>query len=279
MALDNQEATIFVGRTIRYAQTEATAAQNGGLTYSIREADNSPVQTGFQLYMIPHVIPQSNKIMMTLIPEAEQLVGTDPNLPGFQVFTSGAGTPNEVSIALPQVASATLVTTLLLESGHTAVIGGLITEQCANRVNKVPVLGDVPFLSFFFKSQSLTKTSENLIIFITPRVVRDSCDIDRMVSEETARRQKAIEEEIEHVYLGVKEEPLYWERKCGEMDPCYRHPPYLLNGQSSCPCPDSRPSEIQAPCDPNRTAPMPQTPVEHLEEHQDGGAAPESRPN
>ena len=226
MALDNQEATIFVGRTIRYAQTEATAAQNGGLQYAIREADNSPVQTGFQLYMVPHVIPNSNRIMMTLIPEAEQLVGTDVNVPGFQVFRSGEGTPNEVSIALPQVASATLITTLLLESGHTAVIGGLVTEQDTCRINKVPVLGDVPFLSFFFKSNQRSKVQENLIVFITPRIVRDACDIDRAVSEETQRRQKAIEEEIEHVYLGVKSEKVYWDRECFEVEPSYRKPPF-----------------------------------------------------
>ncbi len=222
MALDNQEATIFVGRTIRYAQTEASAAQNGGLTYSIKEADNSPVQTGFQLYMIPHVIPGSNKIMMTLIPEAEQLVGNsdDPRLAGFQIFKSGEGTPNEVSIALPQVASSTLVTTLLIESGHTAVIGGLITETETERVNKVPILGDIPFLDFFFKSTKKARVQESLIIFITPRIVRDSGEVDQLVDAETLRRQKAVEEEIEKIYFGVKLTPPSWklEKEGGKAD-------------------------------------------------------------
>jgi type II secretory pathway component GspD/PulD (secretin) len=270
MALDNQEATIFVGRTIRYAQTEATAAQNGGLTYSIREADNSPVQTGFQLYMIPHVIPQSNKILMTLIPEAEQLVGTDPLLPGFQVFTSGEGTPNEVSIALPQVASATLVTTLLIESGHTAVIGGLVTEQDACRVNKVPVLGDIPFLNFFFKNTQKTKNQENLIIFITPRIVRDSCEIDRVVSEETTRRQKAIEEEIENIYLGVKNESPYWER--GYCEPTYLRAPY---SRTECPPADCQPPE--PPCEQIETPAVEPEPLPPAGETE--GGTPESRPN
>jgi type II secretory pathway component GspD/PulD (secretin) len=270
MALDNQEATIFVGRTIRYAQTEATAAQNGGLQYAIREADNSPVQTGFQLYMVPHVIPNSNRIMMTLIPEAEQLVGTDPNVPGFQVFRSGEGTPNEVSIALPQVASATLITTLLLESGHTAVIGGLVTEQDTCRINKVPVLGDVPVLGFFFKSNQRSKVQENLIVFITPRIVRDACEIDRAVSEETQRRQKAIEEEIEHVYLGVKGEEVYWERGRYEFDCEYRRPPY-----SSTAC------DVE-PCEEKALEPITTEKVEVLEEPKPVPApvdpAPESRP-
>lgn len=202
MALDNQEATIFVGRTIRYAETQAEAAQSGGLTFSIKEAQGSPVQTGFQLYMIPHVVPGTDKIMMTLIPEAEQLVGrsSDPNLQGFQIFTSGAGTPNEVSIALPQVASSTMVSTLMLQSGHTAVIGGMVTESETERINKFPVLGDIPVLDFFFKNKSRAKQNETLLIFITPRILRDRDDLERIVKAEDLLRQKQIEAENERIF-------------------------------------------------------------------------------
>jgi type II secretory pathway component GspD/PulD (secretin) len=208
LALDNQEATIFVGRTIRFAQTEAEQGQAGGLTYSIKEAANSPVQTGFQLYMIPHIIPGTNKIMMTLIPEAEQLVGrsSDPNLAGFQIFTSGEGTPNEVSIALPQVASSTMVSTMLLESGYTAVIGGLITESETENINKIPVLGDIPILDFFFKSVKKNKVRESLLIFITPRILRDHDSFEQLVRLEEQRRQKAVEAEYETLLNGKKVE-------------------------------------------------------------------------
>ncbi len=204
LALDNQEATIFVGRTVRFAQTEAEQGQAGGLTFSIKEAQNSPVQTGFQLYMIPHIIPGTNKIMMTLIPEAEQLIGrsSDPNLQGFQIFRSGEGTPNEVSIALPQIASSTMVSTMLLESGHTAVIGGLITESETENVNKIPILGDIPILDFFFSSKKKTKVRESLLIFITPRILRDTDSLDRAVRLEEQRRQRAIESEYEALFTG-----------------------------------------------------------------------------
>jgi general secretion pathway protein D len=202
LALDNQEATIFVGRTIRFAETQAQSNQSGGLTYSIKEAANSPVQTGFQLYMVPHIIPGSNKIMMTVIPEAEQLVGRspDPNLAGFQIFKSGEGTENEVQIALPQVASSTLVTTLMLESGQTAVIGGLITESEAETVRKLSLLGDIPLLGFFFKSVNKSKVNESLLIFITPRIIRDSSSFARFLDEENRRRQQAIEQEMESIF-------------------------------------------------------------------------------
>ncbi|HMS18212.1 MAG TPA: hypothetical protein PKA37_15315, partial [Planctomycetota bacterium] len=202
LALDNQEATIFVGRTIRFAETQAQSNQSGGLTYSIKEAANSPVQTGFQLYMVPHIVPGTNKIMMTVIPEAEQLVGRspDPNLAGFQIFKSGEGTENEVQIALPQVASSTLVTTLMLESGQTAVIGGLITESEAETTRKLPLLGDIPLLGFFFKSVNKSKVNESLLIFITPRIIRDSSSFARFLDDENRRRQQAIEQEMETIF-------------------------------------------------------------------------------
>lgn len=202
LALDNQEATIFVGRTIRYAETEAQSNQSGGLTFSIKEAANSPVQTGFQLFMVPHVVPGTNKIIMTVVPEAEQLVGrsSDPDLAGFQIFTSGQGTVNEVSIALPQVSASTLVSTLMLDSGETAVIGGLITEQEAETVNKLPILGDIPILGFFFKSVSKSVVNESLYIFITPRIIRDGESYAQILQEAESKRQAAIEGEVERIW-------------------------------------------------------------------------------
>ncbi|MEZ6197624.1 MAG: hypothetical protein R3F20_18170 [Planctomycetota bacterium] len=203
IALDNQEATIFVGQTVRFAQTEATEGQAGGLTFTIKEAQNSPVQTGFQLYLVPHVIPGTNKVMMTVIPEAEQLVGSssNPNVPrGFDEFTSGEGTQNEVRIALPQIASSTLVTTMMLESGETAVIGGLITESETQRINKIPVLGDIPILNFFFRYEETSRTRESLIIFITPRIIRDSDTVDQLLREEDMKRRRMIEDEVEKIF-------------------------------------------------------------------------------
>ncbi len=202
IALDNQEATIFVGRTVRFAQTEAVEGQGGGLTFAIREADNSPVQTGFQLFMVPHVIPGTNKIRLDVIPEAETLVGrsTDPNSPaGFDRFTSGTGA-NQVSIDLPQLASQTLITSMMLESGQTAVIGGLITESQSEKINKVPILGDIPILGFFFKHEEMSTTRESLMIFITPRIIRDADTVESLIRAENDRRMEAIRAETDRIF-------------------------------------------------------------------------------
>ena len=199
MCLDNQEATIFVGTTIRFAETSAESAQSGGLQFSIKEAANSPVQTGFQLFMVPHIVPGTNKIMMTVIPEAEQLTGSSTTLPGFVTFTSGEG-PGAVSIDLPEVSSQTLVSTLMLESGETAVIGGLITERENTKVNKVPFLGDLPVLGWFFKSEKRTKVTQSLFIFITPRIIRDTETYNAILMEMDRKRMDAIEREMEAIF-------------------------------------------------------------------------------
>jgi type II secretory pathway component GspD/PulD (secretin) len=168
---DNEEATIFVGETIRFAETEAEAAQAGGLQFSIEEATNSPVDTGFQLLIHPRVVKGTDEVILTLIPKSEELVGTTSPIPGFDRFGTGVNT-----IDLPQTSSRTVVTSLKLHNGDTAVIGGLIVNNEVERTNKVPFFGDIPFLGYFFKNKFTDILEQNLLIFATVTIVRDIND-------------------------------------------------------------------------------------------------------
>lgn len=67
-----------------------------------------------------------------------------------------------------------LDTTVLIPSGNTLVMGGLIQDQKRNGSTKVPILGDIPGLGFFFRSASKELDRQNLTIFITPTVVKDT---------------------------------------------------------------------------------------------------------
>ncbi len=196
LTLDNQAATIFVGETIRYAQTDAEQGQAGGLTYSISEAENSPTQTGFQMLVIPHVIPGSNKIMMTVIPQQKTLTGTSAEQPGFNVFRGGTGA-NEVQIALPQEASATVVTHMLLESGETAVLGGLLTNLESKTVQGVPLLMDLPIVGWLFKNEKTSENKEHLIILITPHVLRGAEERRASLSDEVRQVQDRMRAEYQ----------------------------------------------------------------------------------
>lgn len=65
-------------------------------------------------------------------------------------------------------------TEVLVENGGTVVIGGIYEQTEINRVNKVPVLGDVPYLGAMFRSTSRTSNKTELLVFLTPRVVTDT---------------------------------------------------------------------------------------------------------
>ncbi len=205
LALDNHPATIFVGETIRFAQVQAEQGQAGGLRVGIEEADNSPVQTGFQLMIVPHIIPGTRKIMMTVIPEEESLSGTSAEMPGFDVFTSGAGT-SQATIALPRVASRTVVTNIMLESGKTAVFGGLLFDTETETINKVPILGDIPILGYLFKNETKSRVRNNLIIFITPTIIEDSGGTLDLLSEDLRSGRKNLKESFPRLFMSGRQE-------------------------------------------------------------------------
>jgi type IV pilus assembly protein PilQ len=202
IVLDHQEATIFVGETIRYAQARAEQGQAGGLQLVVEEAPNSPVQTGFQLLCIPHIIPGTDKVIMDIIPQSTSLSGSGAsNLapPGFDVFTVGAGTGGAGSIALPRVASSTIGTKVLLRSGQTAVLGGLTTETNAETETALPFLGDIPVLGWLFKNRTTQKTKQSLIVFVTPQIIRAPEEVEanmRAVLDEKRARMQSLHDQI-----------------------------------------------------------------------------------
>jgi type II secretory pathway component GspD/PulD (secretin) len=67
-----------------------------------------------------------------------------------------------------------LDTTVLIPSGNTLVLGGLIQDQTRDSSTKVPILGDIPFLGFFFRHSTKELERGNLTVFITPTVVKDT---------------------------------------------------------------------------------------------------------
>lgn len=186
LALDNTEATIFIGDSVRYARTTAATNQNGGLEFSVEEDPNSPVNVGFQLLVIPHVIPGEQKIRMTVIPQRRALNGTGP-LPGFDRITVSGQ-----SIDLPRVQSSTLVTHMILRDNQTAVIGGLLEDREVERVDKVPFLGDLPILGVLLQGKEHTKVKDHLLITITPRIVTGSDATNCSISDELSGRSQRV---------------------------------------------------------------------------------------
>ncbi|HZN60947.1 MAG TPA: hypothetical protein VFC90_00950 [Planctomycetota bacterium] len=176
---DNTGSTIFVGEEVPYAESKVEQTANGGLAFTIGEGARSPVKIGFQLMVIAKVKKESNQVELTIIPQNEFLSGTSTGIgivPGFERFIlAGASSIGEsLSIDLPRISNTTLMTTLLIENGRTAILGGLKTERTSYEDKKVPFLGDLPLIDFLFKQRNDSVRKETLLIFVTPTIIQPS---------------------------------------------------------------------------------------------------------
>ncbi len=71
-------------------------------------------------------------------------------------------------------------TTVVVKNDQTVVIGGLIQDKEVRNITKVPLLGDIPILGWLFKYRTRQKQKTNLLVFITPHIVEDFRDLDRL---------------------------------------------------------------------------------------------------
>ena len=202
ITMDGNEATIFVGETVRYAEAKSEQGQAGGLQLTVAEASGSPVEIGFQLMVRPHVVPGTKKIIMEVIPKETSLSGssvaTALSPAGFDIFTVGAAGVAG-TIALPRTRASTVFTQMMVESGQTAVIGGLTTEIETTTVSRVPYISRIPILGQLFKHRAETKDLRSLVIFITPTMVHSSEDVEFLLQQELTRRGMRLKEELEHL--------------------------------------------------------------------------------
>lgn len=168
IALDNEEATIHVGKNIRYAEFFSDSTDGGGISSGYREASHSPIKEGVQVLVIPHVTGPDGNVLLTIIPKSENL-DTGAGVGGFITF--GAG---NTQISLPQTVQRIVVTKMLLRDSETGVIAGLKKTVTSTTETKVPILGDIPIIGWLFKSRKKPAESNirtNLMIFVTPTVI------------------------------------------------------------------------------------------------------------
>jgi type IV pilus assembly protein PilQ len=141
MVLDNKEARINQGTLIPYAQVSALGVQT-----TFQEAK-------LQLLVKPHVTADGSVSMHVKVNRDE------PN------FNQTA--PNGAPTILKREAE----TELLVMDGHTAVIGGIYTRNTGRNLSQVPFFGDIPILGVLFQHRTASDARNELIIFLTPRIV------------------------------------------------------------------------------------------------------------
>jgi len=142
---DQVEATIEQGTEIPYQQ----ATSSGATSISFKKATLS-------LKVKPQITPDDNVIM-------DLRVNKD---------SRGAETSSGPAIDTKQVQ-----TQVLVENGGTVVIGGIYEQTKTDTVTKVPLLGDVPVVGFLFKNRTNTDNQTELLIFVTPKIVKEGFGI------------------------------------------------------------------------------------------------------
>ena len=87
----------------------------------------------------------------------------------------------------------TATTTAIVGDADTIVLGGLIRDKTEVSTNKVPLLGDIPLLGWLFRSRTSSVTKNNLLIFITPHIVRQYAKIRTILDRKLKERDDFIE--------------------------------------------------------------------------------------
>ena len=128
---------------------------------------------------MPYVLSDGYTINLALIPSVTEFIGytaIGPNdIPGYNPGTQlGNLTGTTLPVALPNFTIRQVVTTVNVWDNQTVVIGGLISSTVNNIKDKVPVIGDIPWVGRLFQSQSKTTQKKNLMIFVTATIVDPS---------------------------------------------------------------------------------------------------------
>ena len=162
VTLDNETADIQVTRgypVITVSAGSANASGGSSVNYS---------NTGTILEVTPR-ISANDYIWLKVVPDVSTFAGTFQ-----QSVSSGVvGTPPSIFTA-PLFDIRKIETQVLIPNANTLVMGGLVTDNPISQTTKVPVLGDIPILGYAFRSETKSTTKDNLLIFITPTIVKEA---------------------------------------------------------------------------------------------------------
>lgn len=142
---DSTEAVIEQGVEIPYQQASSSGATN----VQFKKATLS-------LKVTPQITPDDNVNLKISV--NKDSVGTIYN-------------------GVPSVNTSQVSTQVLVENGGTVVIGGVYQQDQSDSINKVPLLGDVPLFGWLFKNQIRTDNKKELLVFITPKILKDSLNL------------------------------------------------------------------------------------------------------
>jgi general secretion pathway protein D len=179
LTTDNEKATIQVGQNLPFPGTVGSlgtlagaagaAGASFGLGTSVQRQD-----VALKLEITPHV-NDSDFVRLEIDNELSDV--SNPNFNGLGPATS----------------KRTIKSVVTVRDQQSIVLGGLIKDSVSETVNKVPLLGDIPILGYLFKQTSKTITKQNLLIVITPYIIKDPNDLRRVFERKIRERKEFLE--------------------------------------------------------------------------------------
>jgi len=163
LTLNNQPALITAGTEYFYKILSETNQQGtgGGVAATTQNQNIQSVFAGVLLTITPE-ISDDKTITLRINPSLSETTINMANVPN-----TGRDMP-------PDLARRQLSSVVTVKDGNRIILGGLINTKNTNDVSKVPILGDIPLLSYLFKYESVVKETQELVIIIEPHIIHKS---------------------------------------------------------------------------------------------------------
>ncbi len=190
LTLDNKEAEIVVGENVPFITSQSRDSTN--LANVINTVERKDV--GITLRLTPH-IHESDFVSLDIFQESSAVKGDS------LLNASSVG---------PTTTKRSAKTSVLVKNGDTVVLGGMMQETFTDTSSQIPFLGDIPLLGNLFRFKSVSRKKTNLLIMLTPRIIRDPGEM----LERSADQKKKITGEFERQIREV--EKTFPDRKPGE---------------------------------------------------------------
>jgi general secretion pathway protein D len=177
LTTDNEKATIQVGQNLPFPGTFGGIPALGTTGAALPTGFGTSVQrqdVALKLDITPHV---NDSDFVRLEIENELSDVANPNF-------NGLG---------PSTSKRHIKSTVTVRDQQTIVLGGLIKDSVSEQVSKVPLLGDIPILGYLFKTTTKTILKQNLLIILTPYVIKDPSDLRKIFERKLRERQEFLE--------------------------------------------------------------------------------------
>ncbi|MBW6503377.1 type II secretion system secretin GspD [bacterium] len=162
---NNKEAEIVVAENIPFITSQSRDTTN--LANVINSVERKDV--GITLRITPH-IHESEYVSLDIYQEASAL-------------KQDALTLAQSSTVGPTWTKRSTKTTVLVKSGDTVIIGGIIQDSVTKNVSKIPLLGDIPLLGYLFRFTSDQKKKTNLLIMLTPHIIQEPGELSKPLED------------------------------------------------------------------------------------------------